>query len=604
MSVDIRAKKKVSSEARLDVFSSGQKISSIDSTTLQQYSNQSIANLISQQLPVFVKSYSFNGLATVSFRGASAAQSQVMWNGVPIRNAALGVADISTLPVLFANKVNVVYGSSGALYGSGNIGGALLIESEKAIFDTGHRSLSGSFGTGSFNQFSGSIKGAISRKKWYLSANAFTQTAQNNYPYKTSSGSEQKMQNGRLQSVSGMMKTAYKLDNNNVVDINLWYQQYARQIPPALFEPYSVKHQEDNSFRTVAKWTHNATRHNLYAKASFISDLIKYEDSSVQLSTSNQVHQYYIETGWKQILGNNTQLLVFTPVQLSALPNGVDSQKQTRFALATALNRKFANKKVDLSVQARAELINNTKIFLPGFGLSYRIAEWLGLRGNIQRTYRAPSLNELYYFPGGNTNLKPENGWSGDMGYRATAHSGKLSFIHDLSAFSRNINDWIVWLGGAVWTPHNLAKVHSRGVETENRIAYKTGNWRINLSVNTSYILSTTTASYVIDDASIGKQIPYAPRYNGRLILGVNFKQLYVSYNHSYTGYRFITTDESAYLEPYQTGNILAAYTFDINKIKLQLNAQYNNIYGANYSVAGFRPMPLSNWITGIRITL
>jgi outer membrane cobalamin receptor len=119
--------KQKSSDERINSFITGQNTQKIDSITLQQYNLQNVATLISQQLPVFVKSYSFNGLATLHFRGASAAQSQVLWNGVPIQNAALGMADISTVPVLFMSKVNVIYGSSGALLGSGNVGGALML---------------------------------------------------------------------------------------------------------------------------------------------------------------------------------------------------------------------------------------------------------------------------------------------------------------------------------------------------------------------------------------------------------------------------------------------------------------------------------------------
>ncbi len=99
-------------------------------------------------MPVFVKSYSFNGLATLHFRGASAAQSQVLWNGIPIQNASLGVADVATLPVLFMNKVSVVYGGSGALLGSGNVGGALLLENDKPFFDSNSRRLTACAGAG------------------------------------------------------------------------------------------------------------------------------------------------------------------------------------------------------------------------------------------------------------------------------------------------------------------------------------------------------------------------------------------------------------------------------------------------------------------------
>jgi iron complex outermembrane receptor protein len=84
---------------------------------MQQYQMQSLANLLTQQVPVFVKSYGFNGLATLNFRGSSSAQSAVYWNGIPIQNAALGIADVSTLPVAFMQKVNIVYGGFGCLMG-------------------------------------------------------------------------------------------------------------------------------------------------------------------------------------------------------------------------------------------------------------------------------------------------------------------------------------------------------------------------------------------------------------------------------------------------------------------------------------------------------
>ena len=140
--VKIHSKHKISNDTRLNDYSPGQKVKTIDSATLQQYQMQSMANLLSQQVPVFVKSYGFNGLATLNFRGSSAAQSAVFWNGIPVQNAALGIADVSELPVSLMNRVNIVYGGSAALWGSGNVGGALLLENDAPVFDTSKRKLS------------------------------------------------------------------------------------------------------------------------------------------------------------------------------------------------------------------------------------------------------------------------------------------------------------------------------------------------------------------------------------------------------------------------------------------------------------------------------
>jgi vitamin B12 transporter len=583
--VKIGARRNPSTDVKVNEFAPGQKIKTIDSATLQQYRLQSMASLLAQQEPVFVKSYGFNGLATLSFRGASSAQSEVLWNGVPIQNAALGIADVSTLPVLFMSKVNIVYGGSSALWGSGNVGGALMLENETPSFDSGSKTLSVSGGAGSFGQYSGGANGSISLRRWYFSANLFGQTAVNNFPYTDMTGAAQKMPNDRLQSAAALLQAAYTIGAQNTISLCVWGQQYDRQIPPALFESYSVKNETDRSLRLLADWKKVTANSTWHAKSSLIRDDVNYSDASIELQTKNTAYQYYQETGWKKNLYEFGELLLFVPVQVSWMnvaPN--DTKQQDKAAIA------------------RAETINGLGVLLPGADASFTITSWLTLRTNAQRTYRAPSLNELYYDPGGNPGLKPEQGWNEDAGYTVKAKIGNLSFYHDLSAFNRDIHDWILWLGGAIWTPHNIAQVHSRGIETENNISYTLGKWKLHLGLNTAYILSTTVASYLPNDGSIGMQIPYTPRYNGQVNIGFSYKQLTASYNETYTGYRFITSDESEYLTPYYTGNVLLMYNTGIDKHNLQLTAQCNNLWNEQYQVVAGRPMPGINWLAGFRI--
>ena len=602
--VSIQTKKSVSGDARINEFSPGQKIKTIDSITLQQYQLQSMANLLSQQAPVFVKSYGFNGLATLNFRGSSAAQSEVLWNGVPIQNSALGIADVSTLPVLFMNKVNVVYGGSAALWGSGNVGGALLLENETPLFDTARHTLSFSGGLGSFSQYLGGLQGSIANKRWYFSANVFAQTALNNFPYTNSAGEKTNMPNDNLHSEAGLLHAAYKISDGNVVSLSAWYQQYDRQIPPALFETYSVKNQLDGSLRLLADWKRQTTNNTWYAKSSFIRDDVHYKDSTVALNTNNIAYQYYQELGWKKQLHQYGELLLFIPVQISwiNIPDSNTTKYQDKIALAGAYDYKCFHNKLNIAVNARGEIINTQSIFLPGADASLAVTNWLSLRANVQRTYRTPSLNELYYNPGGNAALKPEQGWNEDAGYTVKIKAGNFLLYHDLSIFTRDIHDWIIWLGGAIWTPHNISEVHSRGVETENNMVYTIGKWKLHFGINTSYVLATTVTSYVYNDGSIGKQIPYTPRYNGQANIGFMYKNLSVNYNHTYTGYRFITTDESSYLQPYQTGNLQLMYTTTIRQHYLQLTAQCNNIWNNQYQVVADRPMPGINWQAGFKV--
>jgi len=599
--VQIRAKHKSGGGDDKKDFTTGQTIQTIDSATMQQYSQQSVATMVAQRLPVFLKAYSFNGLATINFRGSSAAQSQVFWNGVPIQNAALGVADISALPVLMVNNVSLVYGGSGALYGSGNVGGALLLQTDDGIFGAGHGKQSLTIGAGSFTQLSGAYKGSVSGEKWFASGSASVQHAMNDYKFSNSYGQTERMPNGRIQSAAGTATLARKLNEKNTLKLSAWGQVYERQIPPALFESISKKTQTDQSFRTVATWTKKLTSGSIYARTSLVHDATNFADSVLPLYNTNAVYQYYQEAGWRQQVSKRSELLLFVPVQISWL-RGNDSAVQRRAALAGAYAAEIPAARMSMSIQFRAEQIDARRVFLPGAGVRSDVTEWLQFRANAQRSYRAPTLNELYYAPGGNTALKPEEGWSEDVGYLLRFRKNGFTVKHEAGVFARQMNNWIMWLGGAIWTPHNIASVHSRGTETETQVSRQLGSALLQLDVASMYVVATTQSSYIPGDGSIGKQIPYTPRYNGRATLSCDWRIWRVSYNHTYTGYRFITTDESSWLEPYQTGNLYASWAKTRHHYTYRFNIQVNNIWNEHYSVAGFRPMPGINWLAGVAL--
>ncbi|MDR3680414.1 MAG: TonB-dependent receptor [Flavipsychrobacter sp.] len=595
----------ISADARLDVFAPGQKIITIDSAVLQQYQYQSIASLLAQQAPVFIKSYGFNSLATLNFRGASAAQSSVFWNGVPIQNAALGVTDVSLLPVSLMDKVNIVYGGSSALWGSGNVGGALMLENDMPVFDSLHTALSVSAGAGSFTQYMGALKAAYNNRRWFFSLNAYGQSAKDNFSYTDLSGSTKKMVNDAMYGGGAIAEAAYRFADKNVISLTAWYQYNNRDIPPALFETDSLKNSVNSSLRTVLQWNKETTGNKWYLKSSFIADNMVYDDPAILLHANNSTYQYYQEAGWQHKLDDHNQFLIFLPTQITWMKMVPDTLTRSIFktAIAGAYNVKAFHNRLNAAVNVRAEIVNSTSFLLPGLDASYKVAEWLSLRGNVQRTYRTPTLDELYYVPGGNTTLKPEQGWNEDAGYSIKVKKGAFVFHHDLSVFNRNIKDWIVWFGGAIWTPHNIAQVHSRGVETQNEFLYTVGQVIFHISLNTSYIVATTTNSYIPNDGSIGKQIPYTPIYNGQANVGLSFKGLSFSYNHTYTGYRYITTDESEYLSPYQTGNIQAMYNIVCSRPILLL-MQCNNVWNNRYAVVSARPMPGINYIIGVKFTI
>lgn len=601
-----RAIKKLLTDDKLNSFAPGMKILVVDSQWMAQYALQNLSQLLSQQVPVFVKSYGINSMATLNFRGSSSAQSQVLWNGVPLNSASSGMTDVSMLSVNNFEQIHIAYGGSSSLTGSGNVGAALLLNNDFSAVDA-TKKWQTKLGSeaGSFGQFKLSVQQQYATKKMFVSLKLMQQQARNNFDYLAQNGQQINLDNAKFNSNSVMLNFGYHLSPKTHLKFATWYQEYNREIPPALFEQSSSKQQKDKALRFLLDIETNVKNNKLYTKSSFSREEMKYKDEAISLSTNNSIYQYFQEFGWKKQLNSKHEFLFFVPITVAwTLPaNDSQTRYQRRIAAAAAYRYKTFQEKLQLAINARAEQINSQTIFLSGANAAYSFHPFFKLRANIQSSYRAPTLNEWYYLPGGNINLKPERGWNADAGYELKIPlNNKWSILHDLSVFNRQIKDWILWFGGSIWTPHNIAEVHSRGLETNNNLVFQESDWRIYFGLNTSFVLATTTESYLPNDGSIAKQIPYSPRYNGQSNIGASFKKISFNYNHTYTGYRFTTTDESQYLQPYQTGNFYVSYRLKIKKLYCSFNASCNNAWNEQYQIVNLRPMPGRNWALGISL--
>jgi vitamin B12 transporter len=87
--------------------------------------------------------------ATLSLRGASADQSLVLLDGIPLQGPGGGAVDLSTLPATLLERMVVSRGVLGAQFGAGALGGALelLPRTGRESWSGGAEVSAGSFGT-------------------------------------------------------------------------------------------------------------------------------------------------------------------------------------------------------------------------------------------------------------------------------------------------------------------------------------------------------------------------------------------------------------------------------------------------------------------------
>ena len=92
----------------------------------------SVADLLESRAPLFVRRYGSSGLASVTLRGSSASQVLVLLDGRRIADPQLGQLDLSLLPTVMLESVEVLHGGGSALYGTDALGGVVHLRSVQA----------------------------------------------------------------------------------------------------------------------------------------------------------------------------------------------------------------------------------------------------------------------------------------------------------------------------------------------------------------------------------------------------------------------------------------------------------------------------------------
>jgi iron complex outermembrane receptor protein len=241
---------------------------------------------------------------------------------------------------------------------------------------------------------------------------------------------------------------------------------------------------------------------------------------------------------------------------------------------------------------------------LPTASIGYDsdIFKWLSLKLNASTIYRVPTLNDLYWNPGGNKDLKPEEGASEEITLSVNIGK-KINAGYDVTAFNRNVNNWIIWLpGDYYWSPENIMKVWSRGFEHAAFIGFKKNKFSIKLDLNYTYTLSTSEKEKTANDASLHKQLIYVPVHQSSGKLNVIYGKWFLSYLHSYTGYRYTSTDNKEHLPEYDISKLSAGRSFTFKKIELSINVFCNNLLDEKYQSVLWRAMPGRSYGASLKI--
>ena len=153
-----------------------------DSVILKENIALSMADILTFNSSIFVKSYGRATLSTVSFRGTSPSHTQVTWNGMRINNPMLGMTDFSMIPSYFIDDASLLHGTSSVNETGGGLGGAVKMSTSPA--QNKGFGLQYIQGVGSFKTFDEFLRLTYGNDHWQVSTRAVLSTSPNDYKYR------------------------------------------------------------------------------------------------------------------------------------------------------------------------------------------------------------------------------------------------------------------------------------------------------------------------------------------------------------------------------------------------------------------------------------
>lgn len=608
----------------------------IDTLILHENISLSMADILSKNSTLFIKSYGRATESTAEFRGTSPAHTQVTWNGMKVNSPMLGTLDFSTIPAYFIDETNLYHGASSLNITGGGLGGAV----EMLTKPTEEEGLHAKYvqGIGSFDTYDQFLRATYKKDRWAASTRVVYSTSDNRYTYTNYDKKDhpkEKNKSGYFDDLHAMQEVYYDAGKGNKLSMNIWYTHSKRGLPFL-----SVDYKDDSEFkneqkndvvRSVLSWQSIHEGWNLKVKGGHIYSQMAYDYFTTRNSSVNTItsSRSYTNTAFASADCDwyiSDQLMLTGGV--SSYYNHVKSSDKSPFHTGDNFNK--GRQDTDASIQLRWRPINNLSLatvmreeahgnkfapVIPAVFADVILYKPLNLvlKSSIARNYRYPSMDDLYYQPGGNPDLKPEKGFTYDAGVEFGVKKKQWMLRGNVTAFDSHISDWILWTPNpkGFWVPSNVKKVHNYGIEaTLSGEIMMAKDLKLSASGNYAYTPSKNVGEKTNDnDASIGKQLCYIPLVSANLNTRLQWKTWTLGCLWNHYGERFTTTsnevnDITGRLKPYYMTDLSLEKSLRIHKVKMSIKGVVNNLLDTEYVTVLSHPMPGRNYEVYLTVKL
>lgn len=590
---------------RLRPYATGSKVTvlSLDNTV------QTLTDRLRSEASLYFKDYGNQQLSTICFRGTTASQTAVLWNGINVNSPTLGQTDFSIVPLFLFDEVMVQYGAGSALVGTDAIGGSVSLKNEALSFTKGVEALLHQQ-VGSFGRWATGIKLKGGNHRWNFATNLFGAGIENNFPYNSPAvGYVKTQENAAVKNEGLRQQIAYKINETQHLTLEGIYAHNFRHNQPSVTNSGANETLDNMQVRLALHYDLSSNLGIVRATLAHLRDEQEYVDDEGSVVSTNQ---------WSALISVDKQLSQKLSIRWGGTANRYEAMgesyppdlAESRYDVFASLRHSFTDHWL-ISANLR-QTIYDTRYapFAPSLGTEVTLYETqkseVNMRAQVARAFRIPTLNDRYWMPVGNQNLEAEDAWQTEMGLSWKKNSEQAILAADLSYYKTNTTNMIVWLPNdeGNWAPVNLQEVKIDGVESNLNGTTHFG--KNQLSAKLSYSFTKSINEKGIDDTTVGKQLPYVPIHSGRLMLKAGLAGWGLALYNNYTSQRFISLEnnEREALDTYLLTDAELSKVWRWNKTLITSHVQVNNIFNLYYENFAKHAMPGRNASMSISLHL
>ena len=569
------------SDALLKKFSQTLSVVALNDSVIEK-NGASLTSLLNYNSNIYFKENGLGMVSSPSFRGTTAQQTAVIWNGININSQLTGQTDFNTITTGNFDNIAIRAGGGSAIYGSSAIGGSVHLNNELPFtkqFTNEFR-----LGYGSFETYNVDYNSKASTDKASINAGISRNSSANDYRFIDTKS--QYNQNGQFYNTSVNADFGYKINNVHFVKFYSQVFEGERHFSGTIASKSKSKYQDLNS-RNLLEWDAFSGKIESKFKVAFLSEQYKYfEDANASIfetaKAETAVAKY--DFGYHFNPGISADLVV-DYTQTKGFGKQIGDHLRN-IGSAAFLFKQRLSKKIDYELSVRQEVTNNYKSpFLFAVGTHFQLLRNYAVLFNASRNFRIPDFNDLYWQHLGNPNLKPENSYQAEIGQQLKFSN----FLVSATAYYMDITDLIQWSPDhkGNFRPANVASVKSYGAELMLGWHRKIGSHVFDFKTNYAYTVS--------EDQAAKTQLTYVPVNKANTSMAYSYRKLAVSYQYLFNGQVFTLSEKYPTVKSYEVSNARIDYDFGkANSYKLGFEAR--NFFNENYQSILFRPMPGRNY--------